>query len=548
MEVWGHSITALVKTISCCRYIEKLSERRRSRRQLTYPKNMCRPADMINKFRSVVNNVVANLHQVPNAEEKPPRMEDLPIKYPYSRPEFLNLSDEEVKVSADHTLRPILVPRDLSRLPWNTGYSEVINAGKTIHNEDQAAIGVFHFSTTPNDGTGNSPTKTRRPTSTDTSSTENSMDLDDNSYTYFAIFDGHAGHAAAVMAVHRLHEHIHQHLSPMAHLITSPTGNSHAVGKSVHIHDDRYHGRSCKWPFAEQDLPVEGVVSGALENAFWEMDLEIGQEKMSYRIAGGCTVLVAIFMQGKLYVANAGDSRAIISRGGEIIEMSQEYTPNSERQRIQQLAYQQPCLLDNEFTHLEFQKRIYRKDVGKRILYRDQHMTGWAYKTITAEDTKFPLIYGDGKKSRMLATIGVTRGFGDHELKVHETNIYLKPFLSPIPEVRVYDLTDNEHTENDVLIMGSDGLWDILSNQEAVDVVKDILDNFPPGDMSRYASAAQELVMQARGILKQRGWRTMNDTRPASNDDITVFVIPLHCHGNLSSQSSLTESQDALPT
>ncbi|XP_077976913.1 protein phosphatase 1H-like [Glandiceps talaboti] len=502
---------------------------------------------MLNRFRSVVNNVVANLHTA-NAQDKLPQMEDLPIKYPYSRPEFLNLSDEEVKVSADHTLRPILVPRDLTRLPWNSGYSEVINAGKTLYNEDQAAIGVFQLASKDKEKT--TPTKPPTSSSTDTSSTsrENSMDVDDNSYTYFAVFDGHAGHGTAIMAVHALHKHIQDNLNVVSHLVINNNyANSPTDASDVYIHNDRFHGRS-KWPFPEKDLPVESVVSGALENSFWQMDAEIGHDKTMYRIHGGCTALVAIFMRGKLYVVNAGDSRAIISRNGEVVEVSSEHTPNSERQRLQQLAWQQPFLLENEFTHMEFQKRIYRKDVGKRILYRDQHMTGWAYKTITEEDAKFPLIYGDGKKSRMLATIGVTRGFGDHELKVHDTNIYLKPFLSPIPDVKVYDLTENEHTDNDVLVMGTDGLWDILSNQEVVDIVKDILDNFPPGDMSRYASAAQELVMQARGVLKQRGWRTMGDTRQASNDDITVFVIPLHCHGNLSSQSSLTESQDALPT
>ena len=34
-----------------------------------------------------------------------------------------------------------------------------------------------------------------------------------------------------------------------------------------------------------------------------------------------------------------------------------------------------------------------------------------------------------------MATIGVTRGLGDHDLKVHDSNIYIKPFLSPAPEV-----------------------------------------------------------------------------------------------------------------
>lgn len=63
-------------------------------------------------------------------------------------------------------------------------------------------------------------------------------------------------------------------------------------------------------------------------------------------------------------------------------------------------------------------------------------MTGWAYKTITAEDLKFPVVYGEGKRSRVLATIGVTRGFGDHDLRAPNSNIFIKPFLSSQPEVR----------------------------------------------------------------------------------------------------------------
>ena len=43
------------------------------------------------------------------------------------------------------------------------------------------------------------------------------------------------------------------------------------------------------------------------------------------------------------------------------------------------------------------------------MLVRDAHMTGWAYKEITAEDLKVPVVYGEGKRSRLLSTIGVTR-------------------------------------------------------------------------------------------------------------------------------------------
>lgn len=42
--------------------------------------------------------------------------------------------------------------------------------------------------------------------------------------------------------------------------------------------------------------------------SFFQDDL-IEREKASYAISGGCCALAAIHLMGKLYVANAGDSR-----------------------------------------------------------------------------------------------------------------------------------------------------------------------------------------------------------------------------------------------
>ncbi len=100
-------------------------------------------------------------------------------------------------------------------------------------------------------------------------------------------------------------------------------------------------------------------------------------------------------------------------------------------------------------------------------------MTGWAYKICTEDDLKFPVVFGYGKRvsfnfhlrifkileysfrvqasnfasqSRVLATIGVTRGFGDHELSAHSSCIKIKPFLKSQPEVRAH--IDKLHTNN----------------------------------------------------------------------------------------------------
>ncbi len=196
---------------------------------------------------------------------------------------------------------------------------------------------------------------------------------------------------------------------------------------------------------------------------------------------------VSLFILGKLYVSNAGDSRSVLCRDGRPYPMSFDFTPVSERQRLQQLGYQKPQLLGGEYSHLDYCRRPLRKDVGKRMLYRDQHMTGWTYKEITQDDLKFPVVYGEGKRSRLLATIGVTRGFGDHDLKAQSQNgaVYIKPFLTPQPEVRVLDVEREAVTDADVLIMATDGLWDVVSNEAVAEVVASGLKLYEDADDSR---------------------------------------------------------------
>ena len=201
-----------------------------------------------------------------------------------------------------------------------------------------------------------------------------------------------------------------------------------------------------------------------------------------------------------------------------------------------------------------------------------------------SDDLRFPLVYGEGKRSRLLATIGVTRGFGDHDLKAQSNSgnpVYIKPFLTPQPEVRVLDIENEEVTEADVLIMATDGLWDVVSNSKVAQIVdngirlstssrakkssnddgsnsagtttekdaesssgssSDLENNekaasqLSAGNRQKYRfiSIAQELVMAARGKLVERNWKH-NDDSPATIDDISVFVIPIQAYktGNI---------------
>uniref|UniRef100_A0A8C2TZK7 Protein phosphatase, Mg2+/Mn2+ dependent 1H n=1 Tax=Coturnix japonica TaxID=93934 RepID=A0A8C2TZK7_COTJA len=442
---------------------------------------------------------------------------DLPLRFPYGRPEFLGLSPDEVECSADHIARPILIlSKETRRLPWTTGYAEVINAGKSTHNEDQASCEVL-FVKKKTGGANSTPNKNSKRRSSlpngEGLQLKDSSDGDGINLYYWSLFDGHAGSGAAVVASKLLQHHILEQLQEIVDILRNtavlpPTclgeepdntsSNSRTLTRAASLRGGVGAPGSPSTPptrfFTEKKIPHECLVIGAIESAFKEMDLQIERERTVYNISGGCTALVVVYLLGKLYVANAGDSRAIIIRNGEVIPMSSEFTPETERQRLQYLAYMQPHLLGNEFTHLEFPRRVQRKEVGKRMLYRDFNMTGWAYKTIEEDDLKFPLIYGEGKK------------------------------------VRVYDLLQYEHGPDDVLILATDGLWDVLLNEEVAEAVTNFLPNCDPDDPHRYTLAAQDLVMRARGVLKDRGWRISND-RLGSGDDISVYVIPL-IHGN----------------
>lgn len=549
-------------------------------------------------------------------------------KFRYTRPEFLHLkTEDEILVSADHQIRPIILPRDVYSLPWRSGYAECINAGKSSRNEDQAVfyqdIAFKRVSTLEE---------------VDESSNFDSIPMESQlPWVYFGVFDGHAGTAVAVAAAAQLHNIIGEKLRQVADLLIAlefdlddedddteeyadcvPDEGEAPIDQSAVNDEDRSSEGAVDATVAESDqsanrdvtdetsnnnntnnadddpeklpkeqtnvpptqrvanevfgvggikhnkpknnmipcadtqhtmsperglpnmidicrnnITVDSLITGALESAFCDMDALIAEDKRDYKMPGGCTAIVSLFILGKLYTCNAGDSRAIVYKNNQVIPMSFDFTPTSERERILRLGQQRPEFLGNDFTHLEFIKRPTRKDLGKQMLYKDAYMTGWSMKTITYDDLKFPLVWGEGKRSRVLATIGVTRGFGDHELKAQYGSVHIKPFLTPEPEVRVLPLEwDDSLAVEDVLIMGTDGLWDVTTNQEAGEIVRRSFNLFSDNEETRskyrYMTAAQDLVIHSRGHTKWNscGWRT-GDDRFASLDDIAVFVIPL---------------------
>ncbi|XP_053785445.1 protein phosphatase 1M isoform X2 [Desmodus rotundus] len=379
---------------------------------------------------------------------RPPRPRASPV--PYRRPRFLRGS-----VSCPGTTdaprrpeaRPVRCPARGRALPWNAGYAEIINAEKSEFNEDQAACGKLCVRRCEFGAEEDQEWVTLCPEEFLTGH-------------YWALFDGHGGPAAAILAANTLHSCLRRQLEAIVEGLVATRPPMHLSGHCVCPSDPQF--------VEEKGIRTEDLVIGALESAFQECDEVIGRELEASGQVGGCTALVAVSLQGKLYVANAGDSRAILVQRDEVRPLSSEFTPETERQRIQQLA-------------------------------------------------------------RLLGTLAVSRGLGDHQLRVLDTNIQLKPFLLSVPQVTVLDMDQLELQEEDVVVMATDGLWDVLSNEQVARIVR----SFLPGnreDPHRFSELAQMLIHSTQGKDD-----SLTAEGQVSYDDISVFVIPLNSQGQKNS-------------
>lgn len=129
----------------------------------------------------------------------------------------------------------------------------------------------------------------------------------------------------------------------------------------------------------------------------------------------GCTSVVAVVRGRTLYVANAGDSRCVLCRSGQAVDMSVDHKPTQEEER-------------------------------NRIL-------------------KAGGFISDGRVNGCLA---LSRAIGDLEFKRSYELAPEEQVVTAYPEVRKLELS----REDDFLILACDGIWDVLSSQACVDFVK----------------------------------------------------------------------------
>ncbi|MED6120417.1 hypothetical protein PIB30_020769 [Stylosanthes scabra] len=156
---------------------------------------------------------------------------------------------------------------------------------------------------------------------------------------------------------------------------------------------------------------------------------------------GGSTAVAAILIDGvKLLVANVGDSRAISCKNGIAKPITVDHEPEKEKDLVESRG---GCV----FTR-------------------------------------------PGDIPRVDGQLAMTRAFGDGKLKEHITSE---------PDVMIRKIDD----DTDFIILASDGLWKVMTNQDACDCIKD--------DVDDAKKAAKKLVEEAKSL--------------GSYDDISCIVV-----------------------
>lgn len=134
----------------------------------------------------------------------------------------------------------------------------------------------------------------------------------------------------------------------------------------------------------------------------------------------GCTAVVALLKETKLYVANAGDSRCVVCRDGKAIEMSFDHKPEDEIER---------------------------------------HRIEKAGGTVT-------------KDGRVNSGLNLSRAIGDHTYKANKTLSLSEQMITPLPDLKILDI---DPTKDKFMVLACDGIWNFMSSQEVCDYIQERL-------------------------------------------------------------------------
>jgi len=172
----------------------------------------------------------------------------------------------------------------------------------------------------------------------------------------------------------------------------------------------------------ENGQPEEGGPSTGEASAMEADEAPAEIEPAITRIQAGCTAVVAVKKGNELFVANAGDSRGVLCRSGQAIALSEDHKPAQESER-------------------------------NRILN-----AGGFLSEI-------------GGVCRVNGNLNLSRAIGDLKYKCNTSLPAKDQIITAQPDVRRITLCP----EDQFFVLACDGVWDVLTNQQAVDFISEKL-------------------------------------------------------------------------
>ncbi len=209
-----------------------------------------------------------------------------------------------------------------------------------------------------------------------------------------------------------------------------------------------------------KNFPLD--IKVALTETFEKIEEEIynknkGKLKEEIDKSGSCA-LVSVMTENKIFIANVGDSRAIMSLNGgsKVKQLTIDHKPNNIKEYERIIKNGGKVYVDDDYQEDEHGK--YDENKLKYILNKSDFEKYAGEKDIIYRH--YP------------SDLAIMRSIGDLKAKYKEFGGLPDNIIS-IPEIFVYDY----NPANDFIVMGCDGIYDDLSNEEIINAAWYIFKN-----------------------------------------------------------------------
>jgi len=176
-----------------------------------------------------------------------------------------------------------------------------------------------------------------------------------------------------------------------------------------------YTGENLHKIIAKQEALKAGNIEQAIKDGFLATDRAILNDPKYEEEVSGCTACVGVITHDKVYVGNAGDSRAVLGIKGRAKPMSFDHKPQNE-----------------------------------------------------AEKARITAAGGFVDFGRVNGNLALSRAIGDFEFKKSPELPPEQQIVTAFPDVNEHDL----HEDDEFLVVACDGIWDCQSSQAVVEFVR----------------------------------------------------------------------------